>query len=187
MQHPQPDRRMTLAEFRVWHEHRPAVWEFIDGVPKLMAPGSKAHTVIKSNLGRVLGNALDQTGSRVLVDGAIVEVRGSSLIPDLVVTYAPLDFSTPCVAEPLIIVEILPPSNERHDTGRKLTLYLEVPSLMHYLVVHQDRRQIVHHRSRRGLSDQCRSSRPAAPPSTRHRDPARRALREPAPDLMRSR
>ena len=32
-----------------------------------MAPGSMAHTLIKSNAGRVLGNALDQTGCRALV------------------------------------------------------------------------------------------------------------------------
>lgn len=142
---PQPDRPRTLDEFRVWHERQPEVWEFIDGVPKPMAPGSKAHTLIKSNLGRALGEGLRGTGCSVLIDGAIVEVHGSSLIPDIVVTCAPLDFSTPRVDEPVLIVEILSPSNEKDDTGRKLTLYLEIPSLRHYVVVHQDRRQIVHH------------------------------------------
>jgi Uma2 family endonuclease len=151
MQHPHPDQPRTLDEFRAWHERQPEVWEFIDGVPKLMAPGSKTHTVIKSNLGRLLGNALDRTECHALVDGAIVEVHGSSLIPDLVVTCAPLDFSTPRVDQPLIIVEILSPSNEHDDTGRKLTLYLKIPSLIHHLVAHQDRRQIVHHQRRDDL------------------------------------
>jgi hypothetical protein len=40
MLHPQPDWPKTLDEFRAWHERQPDVWEFIDGVPKLMAPGS---------------------------------------------------------------------------------------------------------------------------------------------------
>jgi Uma2 family endonuclease len=148
---PQPDWPRTLDEFRAWHQRQPDVWEFIDGVPKLMAPGSKAHTLIKSNLGRLLGNALNQTSCRTLVDGAIVEVHGSSLIPDIVVTCAPLDFSTPRIDEPVLIVEILSPSNETDDTGRKLALYFEIPSLRHYLVVHQDRRQIVHHERRDDL------------------------------------
>jgi Uma2 family endonuclease len=151
MPEPQADWPRTLAEFRIWHERQPEVWEFIHGVPKLMAPGSKAHTLIKSNVGRLLGNALDQTGCHVFVDGALVEVHGSSLIPDIVLTCAPLDFSTPRVDEPLIIVEILSPSNENDDIGRKLALYLEIPSLRHYLVIHQDRRQIVHHQRRDDL------------------------------------
>ena len=116
-----------------------------------MAPGSKAHTLIKTNVGRLLGNALDQTGCQALVDGAIVEIHGSSLIPDIVVTCAPLDFSTPRVDEPVLIVEILSPSNEKDDIGRKLALYLEIPSLRHYVVIHQERRQIVHHERRDDL------------------------------------
>ena len=144
----QADWPRTLAEFRVWHPRRPEVWEFIDGVPKLLAPGSKAHTLIKSNAGRLLGNALAQTGCHAFVDGAIVEVQGSSLIPDIVVTCAPLDFSTPRVDEPLIIALILSPSNQNDDMGRKLSLYLEILSLRHYLVIHQDRRQVVHHQRR---------------------------------------
>jgi hypothetical protein len=46
MRHSEPDWPKTLDEFRAWHERQPEVWEFIDGVPKLMAPGSMAHTLI---------------------------------------------------------------------------------------------------------------------------------------------
>jgi Uma2 family endonuclease len=151
MLYSEPDWPKTLDEFRAWHERQPDVWEFIDGVPKLMAPGSIAHTLIKSNAGRALGNALAETGCRALVDGAIVEVEGSSLIPDVVVTCSELDFTTPRVDDPIIIVEVLSPSNEKDDIGRKLALYLKVSSLRHYLVIHQDRRLIVHHQRRDDL------------------------------------
>ncbi len=147
----QADWPPRLEEFRVWQERQPEVWEFIDGVPKLMAPGSKAHTVIKGNAYALLKEALRGTDCRALVEGATVEVHGSSLIPDIVVTCAPLDFSTPRVDEPLIIVEILSPSNQNDDMGRKLSLYLEIPSLRHYVVIHQDRRQVVHHQRRDDL------------------------------------
>jgi hypothetical protein len=50
MPQPQPDWPKTLDEFRAWHERQPEVWEFVDGVPMLMAPSSKAHTLIKSNV-----------------------------------------------------------------------------------------------------------------------------------------
>jgi Uma2 family endonuclease len=154
MPQPQPDWPKTLDEFRAWHERQPEVWEFIDGVPKLSVPGSKMHTLLKSNLGWLLGNALEGTGCTVLVDGAIVEARGSSLIPDIVVTCQPLDLATPRVDEPMIIVEVLSPSGEKDDLGRKLALYLEVPSLRHYLVIHQEARRVVHHQRRDELGRQ---------------------------------
>lgn len=148
---PQPGWPRTLEEFRAWHERQPDVWELIEGSPRLMAPGSKAHTLIKSNAGFALGESLRGSGSSVLVDGAIVEVENSSLIPDVLVTCAPLDLTTPRVDEPVIIVEIISPSSETDDIGRKLSLYLKVASLRHYLVIHQDRRQIVHHERRDDL------------------------------------
>ena len=109
---------------RAWHERQPEVWEFIDGVPMLRAPGSKAHTLIKSNVHAAFAQALLGTGCHSLVDGAIVEAHGSSLIPDIVVPCKPLDFSAPRVDEPMIIVEVLSPSGEKDDLGRKLALYL---------------------------------------------------------------
>jgi Uma2 family endonuclease len=162
----EPNRPKTLDEFRAWHERQPEVWEFIHGVPKLRAPGSMAHTVIKSNAGPLLGKALAEVGCRALVDGAIVEVDGSSLIPDVVVTCTPLDFTTPRVAEPIIIVEVLSPSD---DTGRKLALYLKIPSLRHFLVIEQERRQVVHHERRDDLGGAFLTN--IAPPDPLRLDP----------------
>jgi DDE_Tnp_1-associated/Putative restriction endonuclease len=122
----------TLEEFRVWHERQPEVYEFIDGVPRLMAPGSEAHTRIKSNVGRALGNALESTGCQAYVDGVQVEGENFSFIPDVVVTCGPEDYATPRVDEPVIVVEVLSPSSEKDDIGRKQAFYLGVPSLRHY-------------------------------------------------------
>ena len=169
MPQPQPDWPKTLDEFRAWHERQPEVWEFIHGVPKLMAPGSMAHTLIKSNAGRLLGNALEQMGCRALVDGAIVEVEGSSLIPDVVVTCSLLDFKTPRVDDPIIIVEVLSPWSEKDDSGRKLTLYLKIPSLRHYLMIDQEHRQIVHHERRDDLGGAFLTT--IAPPDPLRLDP----------------
>jgi hypothetical protein len=80
MLHPHPDWPKTLEEFRAWHERQPEVWEFIHGTPKLMAPGSKAHTLIESNahVGAGPGSARhrlpgsgrrrDRRGGRLVVD-----------------------------------------------------------------------------------------------------------------------
>ena len=169
MLHPQPDWPKTLEEFRAWHERQPEVWEFIHGVPKLMAPGSKAHTLIKSNAHLALAQSLRGTGCRALVDGAIVEIEGSSLIPDVVVTCSELDFATPRVADTVLIVEVLSPWREKDDSGRKLALYLKIPSLHHYLVIEQDRRQIVYHERRDDLGGAFLTN--LAPPDPLRLDP----------------
>ena len=60
-------------------------------------------------------------------------------------------------------------SNEKDDTGRKLALYLKIPSLRHYLVIHQDRRQIVHHERRDDLGGVFLTN--IAPPDPLRLDP----------------
>jgi Uma2 family endonuclease len=134
-----------------------------------MAPGSKAHTLIKSNARLALAQSLRGTGCRALVDGAIVEIEGSSLIPDVVVTCSELDFATPRVDDPIIIVEVLSPWSEKDDTGRKFMLHLKIPSLRHYLVIDQERRQIVHHERRDDLGGAFLTT--IAPPDPLRLDP----------------
>ena len=60
-----------------------------------------------------------------------------------------LDLSTPVIAEPVIIVEVMSPGSVPDDTGRKWLAYRKIPSLRHYLVLAQDRR-LVHIHSRAG-------------------------------------
>ena len=64
------------------------------------------------------------------------------------VTCAPIDLSTPVIAEPVIIVEVMSPSSEADDAGRKWFSYRKIPSLKHYLVLSQDERAVqVHSRA----------------------------------------
>jgi Putative restriction endonuclease len=107
---PDSDLPRTLAEFEAWHARQPEQWEFIGGHPVMMAPGSLPHPIIKTNIGRHLGNELAGSGRRTLVDGCEVNGPGRSVIPGIVVTCNPLELATP------------------------------IDSLRHYLVVAQDSR-----------------------------------------------
>ncbi|HTB16036.1 MAG TPA: Uma2 family endonuclease [Bryobacteraceae bacterium] len=49
------------------------------------------------------------------------------------------------VLNPLLIVEVLSPSTEGYDGGKKFELYRTIPSFQEYLVVHQDRRHVEHY------------------------------------------
>jgi Uma2 family endonuclease len=77
-------------------------------------------------------------GHRILTD----EI---SAIPDVVVTCAPIDLSTPVVAEPKIIAEVMSPSSEEDDGVRKWFAYRKIPSLQHYIVLSQKKRELVVH------------------------------------------
>jgi Uma2 family endonuclease len=46
------------------------------------------------------------------------------------------------VLNPLLIVEVLSPSTENYDRGRKLESYRTIPSFQEYLIVHQDKRHV---------------------------------------------
>jgi hypothetical protein len=48
----------TVAAFEAWHALQEERWEFVEGRPRLMAPASMPHTVIKNNVGFALRQAL---------------------------------------------------------------------------------------------------------------------------------
>jgi Uma2 family endonuclease len=135
----------TVAEFEAWHARQPERWEFVDGRPRLMAPASMTHSILKRNVFRELDRALANSGCEVLVDGPQILTGEISTIPDVVVTCTPIDLSTPAVAEPTIIVEVMSPSSETDDTLRKWFSYRNITSLKHYVVIAQDRRLVQIH------------------------------------------
>jgi Uma2 family endonuclease len=139
----------TVEEFEGWHRRQPDRWEFIDGRPRSMAPASMRHSILKRNVLRLIDDALAGGPCEALVDGPQILTDEMSAVPDVVVTCAPLDLSTPVVAEPAIIVEVMSPSSEDDDTGRKWFSYRKIPSLKHYLVLSQDE-QVIQVHSRAG-------------------------------------
>jgi Uma2 family endonuclease len=145
---PTDDWPRTVEEFEAWHMRQPGRWEFIDGRPRLMAPASMKHSILKRNVFRSLDAALAASACEVLVDGPQILTDEISAIPDVVVTCAPLDLTTSVVAEPAVIIEAMSPSSEGDGTGRKWFSYRKIPSLKHYLVLSQDERVIqVHSRA----------------------------------------
>ena len=61
---------------------------------------------------------------------------------DLSVTRSRMVGSDDIVPEPVAVIEILSPSTERDDRGRKKFDYFATPSIRHYAIVEQDERRI---------------------------------------------
>jgi Uma2 family endonuclease len=139
-----PPARMTLAEFFAWNPEDPSVrsWQLIDGEPVAMAPATEAHGALQSEIGRLLGNHLLARGGpcRVISEPGIVpRVRSDRnyRVPDLGVTCAPPS-SALMVAEPILLIEILSPSNEV-ETWANIWAYTTIPSVMEILIVSSTR------------------------------------------------
>jgi len=135
---------MTLDEFLAWDPGDPSgrTWQLIDGEPVAMAPGSDAHGAIQSELARLLGNHLLEQRSpcRVVTEPGIVpRVRAhrNYRVPDLGVTCAPPSHE-PMMPEPVVLIEILSPSNEV-DTRANIWTYTTVPSVREILAIRSTR------------------------------------------------
>ena len=130
---------MTLDEFLSWEPDDGVGWrwQLVDGEPVAMAPAADAHGAIQNELGRLLANHLVERRSpcRVVTEpGVVPHVRAGMnyRIPDLGVTCAPPEQGRIEVREPVLLVEILSPSNER-ETRANIWAYATVPSVREIL------------------------------------------------------
>jgi Uma2 family endonuclease len=119
--------RMTVDEFLDWdgggHQGK---LELVDGLVRAMAPASATHVLIQGNLTVLIGNHLRRQNSpcRVAPDAPVVpklKSRVNLRAPDLVVTCAPPSRSK-VLEEPILIAEVLSPSNERETTVREFLI-----------------------------------------------------------------
>jgi Uma2 family endonuclease len=148
-QKPRRGAACTVAAFEAWHALQEERWEFVEGRPRLMAPASMRHSIIKRNVFRALDQGLAGSGCEALIDGPQILTEDISAIPDVVVTCAPLDLTTPVIAAPAIIAEVMSPSTAGDDHGLKWLSYRKIASLNHYIIIAQHQR-LVHAHSRMG-------------------------------------
>jgi Uma2 family endonuclease len=139
--------RMTVDEFLVWDSEDTTGrrWQLIDGEPVLMAPAADIHARIQAELIRLLGNHLLAAGSPCSVVGApgiVPRVRANEnfRVPDLGVTCAPPSGEV-MVPEPILLVEILSPSNEA-KTWSNIWAYTTIPSVQEILAVRSTRMEV---------------------------------------------
>jgi Uma2 family endonuclease len=130
---------MTLEEFLVWDAPEGAFWQLVDGEPCAMAPASPAHGVIQGEVGSLLRNHLTEAGGRcrmVVNPGVKLGVRSDRnyRIPDLAVTCTPLIPGEPMLTDPVVLVEILSPSNQA-ETWTNVWATTTIPSVQEILVV----------------------------------------------------
>jgi Uma2 family endonuclease len=137
--------RMTVDEFLVWDgdDVTGRRWQLMDGEPVLMAPPAEPHGAIQAELGRLLANHLAERASPCCViaaPGIVPRVRANEnfRVPALGVTCAPPPSREVMVSEPVLLSEILSPSNEA-ETRANVWTYTTIPSVQEILLVRSTR------------------------------------------------
>jgi Uma2 family endonuclease len=71
-----------------------------------------------------------------------VIANGAVRYPDVSVTCHPVDDRDDQTSEPILVIEVISPSTEREDRGRKKFDYFATPSIQQYAIIEQDARRI---------------------------------------------
>lgn len=123
--------------------------EFLDGQVYAMAGASERHNQLASALHYALYGQLAAGDCRVFQSDMRVQASESAYFyPDLVVVCGPAQYADPrrdTLLNPAVIIEVLSPSTEDFDRGRKFWHYRALPSLSDYLLVAQTRLQVEHY------------------------------------------
>ena len=135
------DPPMTVEEFQDWVPE-PGLegwsWQLIDGTPVGMAPTSNAHGAIQSRTGTIIDMHLQKLGRCIVITtpGVIPKKRSkiNQLVPDLGVSCADQPMTDNTIRDPILLVEILSPSNEGITRGN-VYAYQTLPSLQEILVL----------------------------------------------------
>lgn len=124
--------------------------EYLQGRIVAMSGASRRHGLISMNLSGLLHAQLRGRSCEALAADMRVQVAeaGFFTYPDLLVVCEEpelADAHHDTLLNPTVLIEILSPSTEDYDRGRKFEYYRQLDSLREYLLVAQDRLHVEHH------------------------------------------
>lgn len=153
-----PVHKLTIEEYVELDKNSEERYEYFEGEIFAMAGGSPEH-------GRIAGNVF----ARLFIKLTSVkcEVFNSEIrlkVPALT-TYRYPDASVVCgepifeeflgvklLVNPLVLIEVLSPTTEGYDLGKKFTEYKSIPSFQEYLAISQSQPYVIRfHRQENGL------------------------------------
>jgi Uma2 family endonuclease len=146
-----PKKRYTPTEYLALERQAECKSQYFDGEIFAMAGATRRHNLIAMNVGRELsvqvrGRPCEAYPSEMRVK---VSPTGLYTYPDVVVVCGEPRFEDnheDTLLNPTLIVEVLSPSTEDYDRGRKFAHYRQIDSLAEYLLVAQERRHVERYR-----------------------------------------
>lgn len=132
---------LTLAEYLQADEASEVPVEFVDGRVYAMSGGTIRHALIVGNVIHSAKVSLRGGPCNAYPSDLRVEVGPNYVHPDVTVICGEPKVSEALantVSNPVLIFEVLSPTTESYDRGRKLRIYTGLPSLQSYVLVSQD-------------------------------------------------
>jgi len=129
---------MTPEEYLEWEEQQPLKYEYINGEVVAMTGGTLPHNDVALNLASALKNHVRGKGCKVQMADAKLGVseNGPYHYPDVMVSCDERDKrATKVIRHPCLIVEILSPSTEGIDRGKKFQNYRQISTLKEYVLI----------------------------------------------------
>ncbi len=124
-------------------------YEYVRGRVYAMATPSAAHAEISSNIFVPLRALLKGKPCRAFKGEMALRInflgKPAFYIPDVMVACDENPRSTNFREEPLVLVEVMSPATAGNDLREKLLAYTAIPTLRHYLIVNQSRREVFHY------------------------------------------
>lgn len=135
---------MTAEEFISWDgDGHPGKLELVNGIVRAMSPASGTHALLQAKIARILGNHLEKIGRpcRVGTEAPIrPRMRSNENVraPEVAVTCVPPQKDEKFFPDPVLIVEVLSPSNQR-ETWESIWACATIPTLQEVMVVDSER------------------------------------------------
>lgn len=140
---PSTEPRMLVAEFLAWKGGETGIiYELVNGVIRAQDAASDTHGTIQGRLATLITLHLDKhrPGCRLVVAPGVkprLLAHWNHRVPEMAVTCQPTRAGVRHIPDPILIVEILSPSNVV-DTWGNIALYASLPSVAEILIVESE-------------------------------------------------
>lgn len=136
--------QMTVEQYFEWEAQQDIRHEYAEGEVFAMTGGTIPHNDIALNFYRAMYPHVRARSCRTNVADVKVQVTPTIYFyPDLVVSCDERDRTAiKLIQFPKLIVEVLSPSTEADDRGRKFTQYRTIPSLQEYVLVDSEQMSV---------------------------------------------
>lgn len=140
---PQKHRRIAEAEYLALDRKSPIKHELMAGEIYAMSGASEAHNLITGSTYAMLYNQLRGRSCRVYPSDMKVRTPAtrSYAYPDITAVCGEALFADDqrdILLNPVLIIEVMSPTTERYDRGKKFQHYRELKTLQEYILIAQD-------------------------------------------------
>lgn len=144
----QPEQHWTADDYLVYEETADERHEFLDGQIYAMAGATERHNQITMAIAAHLYMALIDKPCQVFQGDMRVQTANSYFYPDIAVVCGEAEYTTEkrtTLTNLTVVMEVVSPSSEDIDRGRKFRDYRALESVQDYLIFAQDRIHVEHY------------------------------------------